>query len=244
MSEGVEMSAGRSSPALLWFIVGLFALSGFSGLIYESIWSQYLKLLVGHAAYAQTLVLAIFMGGMGIGAWLVGRRTGSIRNLLMGYAVVEGTVGLAGVVFHNVFDGAMGLAHTSIFPALGDTAWTSLVKWGIGAALIAPQSILLGMTFPLMSAALVRRFPSAPGQGLSALYFSNSAGAAIVTSSTENTRRGPQWSSAMPTRMRAGMVSATLAMANSLRSSGVSQFTLFSMLEASGAMPNQTKKQM
>ncbi len=72
----------------------------------------------------------------------------------------------------------------------------------------------------------------------------NSAGAAITTSSTENTRRGPQWSSAIPTRMRAGMVSATLAMANSLRSSGVNQFTLFSMLEASGAMPNQTKKQI
>ncbi len=42
----------------------LFAASGFSGLIYESLWAQYLKLFLGHAAYAQTLVLAIFMGGM------------------------------------------------------------------------------------------------------------------------------------------------------------------------------------
>jgi len=50
----------------------LFVLSGFSGLIYESIWSHYLKLFLGHAAYAQTLVLAIFMGGMAIGAWLSG----------------------------------------------------------------------------------------------------------------------------------------------------------------------------
>ena len=42
----------------------LFTISGFAGLIYESIWSHYLKLFLGHAAYAQTLVLAIFMGGM------------------------------------------------------------------------------------------------------------------------------------------------------------------------------------
>ena len=42
----------------------LFALSGFSGLIYESIWTRYLKLFLGHAAYAQALVLAIFMGGL------------------------------------------------------------------------------------------------------------------------------------------------------------------------------------
>ena len=45
----------------------LFAVSGFSGLIYESIRSHYLKLFLGHAAYAQILALAIFVGGMAIG---------------------------------------------------------------------------------------------------------------------------------------------------------------------------------
>ena len=54
-------------------LLAVFTLSGFTGLIYESIWSHYLKLFLGHAAYAQTLVLAIFMGGMAIGAWAVGR---------------------------------------------------------------------------------------------------------------------------------------------------------------------------
>ena len=70
----------------------------------------------------------------------------------------------------------------------------------------------------------------------------NRAGIAMTTSSTENTRRGPQWSSAMPTRMRAGMVSTTLAMANS-EVFGRQPVHAFSMLEASG-VPNQTKKQM
>jgi len=51
----------------------LFVASGFTGLIYESIWSHYLKLFLGHAAYAQALMLAIFMGGMAIGAWLTVR---------------------------------------------------------------------------------------------------------------------------------------------------------------------------
>src|SRR6266702_5083550 len=47
----------------------IFAISGFSGLIYESIWTHYLQLFLVHAAYAQSLVLAIFMGGMALGAW-------------------------------------------------------------------------------------------------------------------------------------------------------------------------------
>ena len=49
---------------------GLFAVSGFAGLIYEAVWTQYLKLFLGHAAYAQALVIAIFMGGMAIGSWI------------------------------------------------------------------------------------------------------------------------------------------------------------------------------
>ncbi len=53
------------------FLLAVFIVSGFTGLIYESIWSHYLKLFLGHAAYAQTLVLAIFMGGMALGSWAV-----------------------------------------------------------------------------------------------------------------------------------------------------------------------------
>ena len=48
------------------FLLSVFVVSGFTGLIYESIWSQYLKLFLGHAGYAQTLVLTIFMGGRSV----------------------------------------------------------------------------------------------------------------------------------------------------------------------------------
>jgi spermidine synthase len=76
-----------------WFFV-LFMVSGFSGLVYESIWSHYLRLFLGQAAYAQTLVLAIFMGGMALGSWLCSRYSGRWLNLLIGYAVAEGAIGL------------------------------------------------------------------------------------------------------------------------------------------------------
>ena len=81
------------SPAVFF---ALFTLSGFAGLIYQSIWSHYLKLFLGHAAYAQTLVLGIFMGGMALGAWFVARYTGRIRNLLLGYAIAELPTGSQG----------------------------------------------------------------------------------------------------------------------------------------------------
>jgi predicted membrane-bound spermidine synthase len=84
-------------------LLSIFVVSGFTGLIYESIWSHYLKLFLGHAAYAQSLVLAIFMGGMAVGAWLVAHYSLRIRQLLLAYAGVEAAIGVLGLCFHPVF---------------------------------------------------------------------------------------------------------------------------------------------
>jgi len=161
----------------LFFLV--FAVSGFSGLIYESIWSHYLKLFLGHAAYAQSLVIAIFMGGMAIGAWLSSRYSARWKNVLLAYAFTEGLIGLLALIFHETFVQFLSLAYGSIIPALGDTGAVTAFKWITSALLILPQSILLGMTFPLMSAGILRRYPHHPGASLALLYFANSFGAAL-----------------------------------------------------------------
>ncbi|HEY6721401.1 MAG TPA: hypothetical protein VI363_07165 [Burkholderiales bacterium] len=164
-------------PRSVFFL--LFTVSGFAGLIYESVWSHYLKLFLGHAAYAQALVLALFMGGMAIGSWLCSRGSAGWGNLLRGYALAEGLIGLAALSFHPIFVAATDAAYTSILPALGGEIPAMLFKWTLAGLLILPQSVLLGMTFPLMSAGLIRRYPAAPGESLAMLYFTNSLGAAI-----------------------------------------------------------------
>ena len=161
-----------------WALLVAFTLSGFTGLIYESIWSHYLKLFLGHSAYAQTLVLAIFMGGMAIGAWLVGRRSSKWRNLLLAYALVEVLIGIFGLVFHPVFDAFLGWSLGIAIPSIDSPASIQVFKWTTGALLILPQSVLLGMTFPLISGGLIRLAPERRGEFLSLLYFTNCLGAA------------------------------------------------------------------
>jgi len=46
MTQGFKLA--KAPPQWLYFAI--FTISGFSGLIYESIWSHYLKLFLGHAA--------------------------------------------------------------------------------------------------------------------------------------------------------------------------------------------------
>ena len=166
------------SGSLLMFTC-IFALSGFSGLIYESIWSHYLKLFLGHSSYAQVLVLGIFMGGMAIGASLASRFSSKWKNLILWYGICEGIIGLLGIGFHYLFISVETLAFESIFPSLGSPTLVHSAKWTLGALLILPQSILLGATFPLLAAGLLRRFPNNSGRTLATLYFVNSFGAAV-----------------------------------------------------------------
>src|SRR4051812_19986809 len=164
-------------PRAAFYLV--FVASGFAGLIYESIWTHYLKLFLGHAAYAQTLVLAIFMGGLTLGSWLSSRWSRRWRDLLAAYAITEAAIGVLALVFHEVFTAATALAFDTVLPRLAGSPWAiTAFKWGLSAALILPQSVLLGMTFPLMTAGVLRAFPDRPGRSLAMLYFTNSLGAA------------------------------------------------------------------
>lgn len=157
----------------------IFFVSGFTGLIYESIWTHYLKLFLGHAAYAQTLVLTIFMGGMAIGSYLTSFYSIKWRKLFLAYAIAEGIIGVLALIFHESFTSFLEISFNSVFQNLDTPLAINLYKWVSAALLILPQSILLGATFPLMSAAILRVFPESPGKTISLLYFSNSLGAAI-----------------------------------------------------------------
>ena len=154
-----------------------FTLSGAAGLMYEAIWSRYLGLFVGHSAYAQIIVLVIFLGGMSLGALAVGRWAERVRSPLLWYAAAELLVGLIAIVFHDAFVASTGWAYDRILPSLPGPLAVQAVKWTLAALLVLPQSVLLGTTFPLMSAGVIRR-GGETGRTLSLLYFTNSIGAA------------------------------------------------------------------
>lgn len=174
MTANAPHRPGRLGP--LFF---LFFLSGVSGLVYESIWSRYIRLFVGSAATAQILVLSLFMGGMGLGALLIGRTVAQLRRPVVVYGVVEGLIGLYALAFPHLQEAATGLCYDVVFPALGGGIGVGLVKWGLAGALILPPCILLGTTFPLMSVGILRRDPDRAGSILGLLYFTNSFGAAL-----------------------------------------------------------------
>ena len=162
-----------------FFFFVLFFLTGIAGLIYETIWTHYLKLFLGHAAYAQTLVLAIYMGGLALGAWLAGRGLEKRGHLLERYAVIEIILGAAALVFHDVFRAYQTFSYDVALPLVKVGPAVFAYKWFSAACIIMPQSMLLGATFPYMAAGFMRRFPGICGYKIAILYFTNTLGASV-----------------------------------------------------------------
>src|SRR6476469_9945486 len=105
------------------FVLLLFFCSGATALVYEVLWSKYLTFMLGSTVQAQTVVLAIFMGGLALGNRLFGGRADRLKRPLAVYGYVEAAIGLYAFCFSWLYKGA-----DSIFSSVG----TSLLHHGTG----------------------------------------------------------------------------------------------------------------
>lgn len=161
----------------MWFrplLVALFGISGATGLLYESIWTQYLSLFLGHTAYAQSLVLMLFMGGLSLGAYLAGRYLVRLSRPLVVYALIELFIGLSALLFHWLFIVSTDLYFEHWLPGVEGFVVITASKWLVAGLLVFPQTILLGATFPLMVAGLDRASDQSMGYSTAGVYFVNS----------------------------------------------------------------------
>ena len=63
--------------------------SGLTALVYQVAWLRQLRLIFGASTPASAAVTAIFMGGLGAGAWLLGRRADTREAPLAFYGKLE-----------------------------------------------------------------------------------------------------------------------------------------------------------
>src|ERR1043166_6671038 len=89
-----------------WMILALFFCSGATALVYEVVWSKFLSQMFGSTVYAQTAVLAAFMGGLALGNRFFGRWSDRLRQPVRAYGVLEILIGLYAFLFPALDRGA------------------------------------------------------------------------------------------------------------------------------------------
>src|SRR5262245_25141979 len=157
----------------------LFFCSGATALVYEVLWSKYLTLMLGSTVQAQTVVLAVFMGGLAIGNRLFGKHSAATSEPLRGYAILELIIGAYGFFFPRIFKVA-DAAFITIGSAVVDApVLPLLVKLLVCTLLLLGPTILMGGTLPLLAAWIQRQsgFDAASRVGI--FYAVNSLGAVL-----------------------------------------------------------------
>src|SRR5882672_2227179 len=172
-------SCMRSKPALAYSL--LFFLSGATGLIYELLWVRVLYQSFGSTIQSVTTVVAAYMGGLGLGAWLFGRWADRSPRPAVLYGWLEIAIGIFGILSPLV----LGLAHwvylgTAGALALGGGASVAL-RFGLAALVLLIPSSLLGGTLPVLTRALMGEDRGLLKPSLGRLYGLNTLGAMLGT---------------------------------------------------------------
>jgi len=157
-----------------------FLFSGISGLIYEVVWAKYFALIFGSTAYAHTLVLATFMGGLALGSFLLGRLADRIKNHLAFYALLEISIAIFCALTPRLFDLLKGV-YLFAAASLGFNPFgILLIKFILGAFIMLVPTVLMGGTLPVLAKYMIRSL-SFRGETVARLYYINSFGAVLGT---------------------------------------------------------------
>jgi predicted membrane-bound spermidine synthase len=159
--------------------VGLmFVLSGFAGLMYQVLFSKALALSFGSTATATYTVLATYMGGMALGAWLGGRLAAQRSDALKLYAYCEMGIGLYCVATPWIFQAIQALYVALAAGSPADAAGLTVLRVLLGAAALSVPTVLMGMTLPILARFFQSRSASL-GASVALLYGANTVGAAL-----------------------------------------------------------------
>ncbi len=158
-------------------VIGLLLMgSGACALIYQVTWLRELRLVFGSTAAAAAAVLAIFMGGLGMGNALLGRRADAQSNPLVFYALLEGSIAITVGLSPWLID-----ASRAVYIALGGQMalgafGATTVRLVLSAFILLTPTLLMGGTLPAAVAAVTRP-EDKNRRAVATLYAVNTVGA-------------------------------------------------------------------
>lgn len=158
-----------------------FILSGVAALVYQTAWTRQFALVFGTSELAVAAVLAAYMGGLALGAWLIEKRIRQITRPVLWYAGLEVGIAVAALVLIPV---GLWLAEKILVvifggqpaPPSSSLGGTSLFYLISAFAVLLVPTTLMGATLPLLARHAIHNEQEI-GRRIGLLYASNTAGA-------------------------------------------------------------------
>ena len=156
-----------------WWVYVTIALSGMTAIGAEVVWTRLMSLILGGTVYAFSIILAVFLFGLGIGS---GVGSALARNslrpgILLGWCQFC----LTAAIFWTALMLAKSLPYWPIDPSLTSNAWLNF-QLDMARCLwaLVPATLLWGASFPLALAAAARG--QDPARLVGGIYAANTVG--------------------------------------------------------------------
>ncbi len=153
------------------------ALSGLTALASQVIWARALSLLIGATVYTFSLILAVFLVGLGIGSSLGSSMAGSLKHprVALGWVQMLLCVALAYAAYMTT----ASMPFWPINPSISsDYMFNFQLDLMRAAFVVLPGAILWGMSFPLALASVAEKGQD-PARLVGGVYAANTAGAIV-----------------------------------------------------------------
>jgi predicted membrane-bound spermidine synthase len=171
------MSDARQGRRALFGL--LFLLSGAAGLVYEQIWIRELQHFFGSTIHSITTVVAAYMGGLGLGAWVTGRRADRRDNPAMLYGMLEIAIGVFGLLSPLVFAG-VGAAYLGVARVIAPGLWlATAIKFVFSFVVMLVPTFLMGGTLPVLTRAFAGKETVHLRRELALFYGLNTVGGVL-----------------------------------------------------------------
>jgi spermidine synthase len=163
-----------------WPVYVAIGLSGATALGSEVIWTRLLGLLLGATVYTFSIILGVFLVGLGIGSTVGSAIARNLRTPVAARAVFGACqLVLTAAIAWSAFMISESLPYWPVNPLLSTSPWFTfqidIVRcfWAI-----FPATLLWGASFPLALAAAVRKDED-PGRLVGGIYAANTGGAIL-----------------------------------------------------------------
>jgi spermidine synthase len=167
---------------LTWYFF-FFFLSGFCSVLYELVWLRASMAQFGVTTAMVSIVLSVFMAGLGVGSWASGRwldgqNSAGRFSALRVYAFIELLIGGSGIfVSYELLFGRHVLEQSGLSSS---TAYYWLAGLWVAITLL-PWCSLMGATVPVAMQAIRQTLPEESMRSFSYLYMANVGGAVFGT---------------------------------------------------------------
>lgn len=138
-------------------VCALFFVSGFAALIYQMLWFRHLGFIFGNTVHAATTVVAAFMAGLALGAWIFGRLAHRVRHAVRLFGALELGVGLYALLMPLLFELLRQAYRWTYLHVSDDMSVLTLLRFALAFLLMLIPTTLMGGTLPLLSEAMLRR---------------------------------------------------------------------------------------